>query len=181
MKTITLAGGCFWGMEKLYRALGAEDVTVGYANGDSEAHADYPTVCGGATGFREAVQIRYDPAKLSLAHLLFAYFAVVDVTVAQRQGGDIGDQYQTGIYWSDEDDREEILRIAAMEKAGAAAFMVELKPLENFYPAEDYHQRYLEKNPGGYCHVSPLTMARVAAFPFRDEDYTRPAKVLLGA
>lgn len=180
MKTITLAGGCFWGMEKLYRTLGAEDVTVGYANGDSAQHADYPTVCGGATGFREAVQLRYDPERLPLGQILLAFFAVVDVTVAQRQGGDIGDQYQTGIYWSDEDDREEILRIAEMEKAGAAAFLVELKPLENFYPAEEYHQRYLEKNPGGYCHVSPMEMAKVAAFGYHEGVYDRPAKVLLG-
>lgn len=179
MKTITLAGGCFWGMERLYRALGVADAVVGYANGDSAEHANYPTVCTGDTGFREAVQITYDPERISLKHLLFVFFGAVDVTMYHRQGMDIGSQYQTGIYWSDPTDEQEILAIADMEKAGVREFYVELKPLECFYDAEEYHQRYLEKNPAGYCHLSPMRIGALTAYPYDEAAYTRPAAVLL--
>ena len=97
-QSISLAGGCFWGMEALYRRLpGVTDVVCGYANGDSAAHANYEDVCTGITGFREAVQVTWDPAETSLEAMLFAFFAVVDVELPNRQGADIGTQYQTGI------------------------------------------------------------------------------------
>ena len=181
-KQIVLAGGCFWGMEKLYRGLpGVLDTAVGYANGDEAAHANYETVCTGRTGFRESLYLRYDPAQVSLRKLLFFFFAVIDPTLFNRQGMDIGTQYQTGIYWLDPETEAEVLAVAAMEAAARREFYVELKPLENFYPAEEYHQRYLEKKPDGYCHISPAKMAALRRYPYRDEAYTSPAAGLLAA
>ncbi|MDO4314495.1 MAG: peptide-methionine (S)-S-oxide reductase MsrA [Oscillospiraceae bacterium] len=180
MRTIYFAGGCFWGMERLYRMLpGVENVTAGYANGDSPAHANYEAVCSGITGFRETVRVDYDPAQISLEHLLFAFFAVVDAETPNRQGPDFGSQYQSGIYWADSADETVIRRIAAVEASAVPFFAVELCPLACFYPAEEYHQRYLEKHPGGYCHVAPRRIAALARYPFRAADYTRPAKELL--
>lgn len=182
MNTIYFAGGCFWGMERLYRALpGVESVTAGYANGDSPAHANYETVCTGVTGFRETVRVDYDPGKISLEQLLFAFFAVIDVETPNRQGPDFGSQYQSGIYWTDQADESVIRRTAAVESAAVPLFAVELHPLACFYPAEEYHQRYLEKHPDGYCHVAPWRIAALPRYPFRPEAYTRPAKALLEA
>lgn len=131
--TICLAGGCFWGMEALYRRLpGVTDVVCGYANGDTAAHANYETVCTGITGFREAVLITWDTGKTSLEALLFAFFAVVDVELPNRQGADIGTQYQTGIYWTTPEQARVVQAVAAMEAAAVPVFAVELKPLENF-------------------------------------------------
>ena len=179
-KLIHLAGGCFWGMERLYRALpGVLEVTAGYANGVSAEKANYEAVCSGVTGFRETVRVSYDPEQISLEHLLFVFFAVIDPETPNRQGPDFGSQYQAGVYWTDGADESAILQIAALEAAAAPRFAVELKPLENFYPAEEYHQRYLEKHPGGYCHISPLRMRALERFPFRELTYDRPAKELL--
>ena len=180
--TICLAGGCFWGMEALYRHLpGVTDVTCGYANGNGAAHANYEDVCTGITGFREAVLVTWDPGQTSLEALLFTFFAVVDVELPNRQGADIGTQYQTGIYWRAPEQEAAVRAVAAMEAAAVPFFAVELKALENFFPAEEYRQRYLEKRPRGYCHISPLRQQALAAYPFRREDYTRPARQLLAA
>lgn len=179
-QSISLAGGCFWGMEALYRRLpGVTDVVCGYANGDSAAHANYEDVCTGITGFREAVQVTWDPAETSLEAMLFAFFAVVDVELPNRQGADIGTQYQTGIYWMTPDQEERVRAVADMEAAAVPFFAVELKPLETFFPAEESHQRYLEKHPRGYCHISPARRSALERFPFRRQDYTRPARQLL--
>ena len=181
-KRIYLAGGCFWGMERLYRALpGIKNVTAGYANGVSPEKANYEAVCSGVTGFRETVRVSYDPEQVSLKHLLFALFAVIDPETPNRQGPDVGSQYQTGVYWVDGADEDTVRRVASLEAAAVPYFAVELKPLENFYPAEEYHQRYLEKHPRGYCHISPVRMETLARFPFHKLDYCRPAKELLRA
>ena len=178
--TIFLAGGCFWGMEALYRSLpGVTDVRCGYANGDSPDHANYADVCSGITGFRETVMVTWDPSVTSLEAMLFAFFAVVDVELPNRQGADIGTQYQSGIYWTTPGQAETVRSVAAMEAAAVPVFAVELKPLENFFPAEEAHQRYLDKHPRGYCHISPVRRSAVAAYPFRQEAYTRPARQLL--
>ena len=180
--TIYLAGGCFWGMERLYRALpGVNDVTAGYANGVSPEKANYEAVCSGVTGFRETVRVSYDPEQVSLEHLLFAFFAVIDPETPNRQGPDFGSQYQTGIYWVNKADEETVRQVAALEAAAIPFFAVELTPLESFYPAEEYHQRYLEKHPRGYCHISPTRMEALIRFPFHQLDYCRPAKELLRA
>ena len=151
---IYLAGGCFWGMEHLMQSIpGVIDAESGYANGTCEADADYKTVCKGETGFREAVRVEYDPGQVSLDALLLAYFYVIDPTVENRQGNDRGSQYQTGVYYTNESAKETVERIAEIERGRSEKFFVEIGPLKNYYPAEEYHQNYLEKNPGGYCHI----------------------------
>ena len=179
-KTICFAGGCFWGIEALYRRLpGVTEATAGYANGDSPGHANYGDVCTGLTGFREAVRVEYDDTAISLPHLLFAFFAVIDPETPNRQGPDFGSQDQTGVYWTDPADEAIIRSIAALESSAVPFFAVELKPLTSFYPAEDCHQRYLEKHPRGYCHVAPWKLAALPNYPFSTAGYNRPAKELL--
>ena len=149
-QVIYLAGGCFWGMEKLMQSIaGVTDVVSGYANGTGEQDARYETVVRGNTGFRETVRVTYDPDKVSLDALLLAYFYVIDPTIENRQGNDVGTQYQTGIYYTDDDAKATVERIAALEKGRVDNFSVEIKPLKNFYSAEEYHQHYLDKHPGG--------------------------------
>ena len=151
---IYLAGGCFWGMEQLMQSIpGVIDAESGYANGTCEADANYKTVCKGETGFRETVRVEYDPEQVSLDALLLAYFYVIDPTVQNRQGNDRGSQYQTGVYFTNESARETVKRIAEIERGRSEKFFVEIGPLKNYYPAEEYHQNYLEKNPNGYCHI----------------------------
>lgn len=163
MKVIYLAGGCFWGMEKLMEELyGVTDAESGYANGDSQANATYPIVCTGTTGFRETVKVTYDSSKTSLGNILDAYFAVIDPTIENRQGNDIGTQYQTGIYYDDADSKTIVEDYAAGKRAQIPGFAVEVGKLENFYPAEEYHQDYLDKNPDGYCHIPMAKIEQLA-------------------
>ena len=176
-RQIYLAGGCFWGMEKLMQSIpGVLDAVSGYANGTSEADANYKTVCGGKTNFRETVLVTYDPARVSLDQLLFAYFAVVDKTAVNRQGHDIGTQYQAGVYYADDASKTVVERVAAVERARTPGFAVEIKPLENFFPAEEYHQDYLDKNPGGYCHIPFAEIARLSNSVIDAGEYARPAE-----
>lgn len=146
------------------------DVTAGYANGDTADHANYDDVCTGRTGFREAVQVAYEDGTVSLPHLLFVFFAAIDPETPNRQGPDVGSQYQTGVYWMDPADEGIIRSIAALEAAAVPFFAVELKALACFYPAEEFHQRYLEKHPRGYCHVAPLETGRPAGLPLFHKD-----------
>ena len=153
MKTIYLAGGCFWGVQKFFDQFdGVAGTEVGYANGP-DAAPSYQDVCK-SSGHAETVRIDYDPARITLTQLLEYYFMVIDPLSVNRQGGDSGIQYRTGIYYTEEDQLPEIEAVyrAEEEKAGAA-LAVELKPIENFFSAEEYHQKYLDKNPGGYCHI----------------------------
>lgn len=153
MKTIYFAGGCFWGLEKLMGLVpGVQDAQSGYANGH-KANPTYEEVCRGDTGHREAVRVTYDPAIMGLNDLMRLFYSVIDPTVRDRQAHDIGSQYQTGIYWAEEADRDAVLAYAEQEKGKHSAFHVELGPLTAFWPAEDYHQDYLDKNPQGYCHI----------------------------
>ncbi|NCU31444.1 MAG: peptide-methionine (S)-S-oxide reductase [Candidatus Moranbacteria bacterium] len=165
-KTIYLAGGCFWGLEKLMQSIpGVLDAVSGYANGTSEADANYQTVCTGRTGFRETVRVTYDPNRVSLDQLLFAYFEVIDPTAINRQGHDAGTQYQAGVYYGDTESQATVERVFALERARTPGFSVENGPLKNFFPAEEYHQDYLDKNPYGYCHIS-LSSADDPLFEF---------------
>ena len=153
MKTVYLAGGCFWGVQKFIDQFdGVTETETGYANGPTE-NPGYRDVCAGS-GHAETVRVVYDEERLSLSSLLDWYFMVIDPLSVNRQGEDSGAQYRTGIYYTDEAQLPEILTVynAQQEKAGRP-LAVELKPLENFYPAEEYHQKYLDKNPGGYCHI----------------------------
>ena len=153
MKTIYLAGGCFWGMQKFLDQFdGVIETEVGYANGPEPAPS-YQDVCR-SSGHAETVRIVYDPDRISLTELLNYYFLVIDPLSVNRQGGDSGIQYRTGIHYTEEGQFPEIEAVyqSEEEKAGAS-LAVELLPLENFFPAEEYHQKYLDKNPGGYCHI----------------------------
>jgi len=173
---IYLAGGCFWGIEHLMQSMyGVTDARSGYANGTGKEDADYKTVCTGKTGFRETVRVEYDPEKVSLEAILMAYFYVIDPTVQNRQGGDIGTQYQTGIYYTSDAAKETVERIAAIERSGGEPFFVEIGPLRNFYSAEEYHQNYLEKNPDGYCHIPWNEMKLFAGLRIAPEEYVKPA------
>ena len=164
-KTIYLAGGCFWGTQKFFDQFhGVVSTEVGYANGpddvnspdDKNSPASAPTyqdVCNNS-GHAETVRIDYDDSVLSLTELLNYYFLVIDPLSVNKQGGDVGIQYRTGIYYTSEEQLPEIEAVyrEQEEKAGAK-LAVELEPLRNFYSAEEYHQKYLDKNPGGYCHI----------------------------
>ena len=153
MKTIYLAGGCFWGMQKFFDQFdGVISTEVGYANGPGRAPT-YQEVCGNS-GHAETVRIDYEQEKISLTELLNFYFMVIDPLSVNRQGEDSGIQYRTGIYYVSEDQLPEIRAVfEEQEKKAGTKLAVELGPLKNFFSAEEYHQKYLEKNPGGYCHI----------------------------
>lgn len=162
MKTIYLAGGCFWGVQKFFDQFdGVLATETGYANGP-DAAPSYRDVCAGS-GHAETVKITYDPDRISLTALLRHYFLVIDPLSVNQQGNDRGIQYRTGIYYTEESQLPEIRAVMKEqeEKAGAK-LAVETAPLRNFFSAEEYHQKYLEKNPGGYCHI-PRTMFTLQA------------------
>ena len=154
METIYLAGGCFWGMQKYFDQFeGVVETEVGYANGPTEKPS-YEEVCR-SSGHAETLRIVYDPARVSLPELLERYFLVIDPLSINRQGGDIGIQYRTGIYYVNQSQLP-VIDAAVRKQAqalGVRKLEVEVRPLKNFFPAEDYHQKYLDKNPGGYCHI----------------------------
>lgn len=154
MAEIYLAGGCFWGMQKYLDSVrGVLSTEVGYANGKT-LHPTYEEVCRRDTGHAETVKVTYDPAVLPLSLLLKIYFEAIDPTSVNRQGGDSGTQYRTGVYYVSEEDRPAVENaLAGLRKRAEKPVAVEAKPLENFSTAEEYHQKYLEKNPGGYCHI----------------------------
>lgn len=176
LEVIYLAGGCFWGMEKLVQALpGVVSGVNGYANGDSEKEPTYQLVCTGGTGFKETVRVTYDPKKISLPQILQAFFLVIDPTIKNRQGNDIGLQYQTGIYYNDTESEKTVERIIAAEEKKYEVFVVEHEPLINFYDAEEYHQDYLEKNPSGYCHIPAIEIDKIAALVKAEVKYEKPS------
>ena len=153
MKRIYLAGGCFWGVQKFFdQFAGVVKTEVGYANGP-DAAPSYQEVCA-SSGHAETVRIDYDEGTIALAKLLDYYFMIVDPLSVNRQGHDEGVQYRTGIYYTEEDQLKEIRAVVEREaeKVGQP-LAVEVGPIVNFFPAEEYHQKYLDKNPGGYCHV----------------------------
>lgn len=155
-ETICLAGGCFWGTQHFLKQIaGVISTEVGYANSDV-ASPTYKEVCTGRTNAAETVRVVYDPDKVGLGFLLKLYFMTIDPTSVNRQGGDCGTQYRTGIYYSSADQKPVIDRaLSELAKEYAEPLAIEVMPLKNFYPAEEYHQDYLDKNPGGYCHVDP--------------------------
>ena len=154
---------------------GVIDAQSGYANGTGKADAKYQTILGGKTGFRETVRVEYDPAKVSLDHLLLAYFYVIDPTVLNKQGNDTGTQYQTGIYYTNTQVQAVVERIVELERGRHKVFAVEVGPLKNYYPAEEYHQNYLDKNPGGYCHISPAKIKLLSSLKIDAGSYKKPA------
>jgi peptide-methionine (S)-S-oxide reductase len=154
MIKIVLAGGCFWGVEEYFsRIPGVNRTSVGYANG-SKMDPTYEEVCSGTTNHTEAVFIEYDEYTLSLERLLDAYWQIIDPTVLNRQGPDKGTQYRTGIYHYIEADVDIIQNSLANEQNRYTdPIVTETTALKIYFNAEEYHQRYLKKNPGGYCHI----------------------------
>ena len=163
-KTIYLAGGCFWGTARLMSLVpGVESTTAGYANSIIPSPT-YEQVCTGATGAAETVRVDYDDNAVGLTDLLRVYFRSIDPLSLNRQGNDRGTQYRTGIYYTDPADAPVVAaELATLQRRHTQPLAVESGPLANFYPAEEYHQDYLVKNPGGYCHVNPSLFAEVRA------------------
>lgn len=154
MKEIYLAGGCFWGLQA-YMDLrnGIVETVVGYANGNTE-NPTYQQVCTNTTGYAETVYIKYDENIITLEKILQDFWKVIDPTLMNRQGGDVGTQYRTGIYYTNDEDLTTINKSMDREREKYnKPIVTELENLKNFYPAEEYHQKYLEKNPNGYCHI----------------------------
>ncbi len=174
MRTIYLAGGCFWGVEKFFAQFeGVADTEVGYANGPEASLITYKDVCSGS-GHAETVKVIYDESRMSVTDLLNYYFMVIDPLSVNRQGNDAGIQYRTGIYYTDESQLDEIKAVyEEQEKKAGQQLAVELEPLRNFYSAEEYHQDYLDKNPGGYCHI-PSSMFKLEKERKKEEDLMRP-------
>lgn len=154
MKKIVLAGGCFWGVEEfLSRINGVLSTEVGYANGRTE-NPTYEDICYKNTYFAEVCLVEYDEDILSLNNLLKEYWSIINPTTLNRQGPDVGSQYRTGIYYLDESDLEAILESKnENQKNYDKKIVTEVVPLNNYYKAEEYHQKYLKKNPNGYCHI----------------------------
>ena len=154
LKTIYLAAGCFWGAQAyMKRVVGVYESVCGYANGNTE-NPSYEDVCQRNTGHAEAVKVVYDTTLVSLEKLFEEFFSIMNPTTLNRQADDIGSQYRTGIYFEDEADGELAENFIKLKQADyKEPIVTEVKVLENFYNAEEYHQDYLDKNPGGYCHV----------------------------
>ena len=153
MAEIYLAGGCFWGLEEYFsRIEGVEETTVGYANGQVES-TNYQLIH--QTDHAETVHLVYDEKRISLREILLYYFRVIDPLSVNKQGNDVGRQYRTGVYYTNQADKNVIEQVfVEQEKQLGQKIAVELEPLRHYVLAEDYHQDYLKKNPGGYCHIN---------------------------
>jgi len=166
LETITLGGGCFWCLEPIFSALkGVQNVVSGYAGGDIP-NPSYALVCTGETGHAEVVQVTFDPQEISLGDLLRIFFTYHDPTTLNRQGGDVGTQYRSVIFYNSPQQKEAAEKaIQEIEQAGIwhGKVVTELVPYTEFYKAENYHQEYFENNPGqGYCRV--VIAPKVAKF-----------------
>ena len=155
-KEIFLAGGCFWGIEHYIKMIrGVTDTQTGFANGHTEKPT-YKEVYTDTTGYAETVKVGYDPDILPLEVLIELFFKAIDPHSVNRQGEDEGTRYRTGVYFTSEEDLPVIRRVfESKKKVSGKPLAVELEPLKTFHPAEEYHQDYLDKNPGGYCHLRP--------------------------
>ena len=154
-QTIVLGGGCFWCTEAVYvKVKGVTDVESGYAQGHVE-RPSYEQVCTGATGHNEVVKLTYEPSQISLRQILEIFFVIHDPTTMNRQGADSGTQYRSGIYYTTPEQKEiadEMIRQMSQDKLFGKPIVTEVLPLSSYWPAEDYHQDFFEKNPNqGYC------------------------------
>ena len=159
-KDIYLAGGCFWGTEHFFKQInGVVSTEVGFANGYT-ANPTYEQVYTDNTGYAETVHIVYDPSQVTLKFLMQMFFTAIDPTSMNKQGHDEGTRYRTGIYYTDSADRIVINEVFAEEQTKyTQPLVVEREPLANFYPADEYHQDYLDKHPDGYCHLPQALFA----------------------
>lgn len=174
--TIVLAGGCFWGVEGYFQRIeGVLETEVGYANGNTDV-ARYETLK--ETDHAEGVRIVYDEAILSLEEILAHFLRIIDPYSVNKQGNDVGRQYRTGVYVADEKEKARVSRILENywqveernHKNLSRLFAIEVEILRHFIPAEDYHQDYLDKNPGGYCHINlDLAKEPLVSYPRRHE------------
>jgi len=156
-ETAIVAGGCFWGVEEIFRQIpGVSDTMVGYIGGQL-ANPTYKDVCRGDTGHAEAIRITFDPKRTSYEQILDTFFRLHDPTTLNRQHNDVGTQYRSAIFYTDDAQRAVAERVKARVDASGAfnrKVVTEIVPASTFWPAEDYHQDYLQKNPYGYnCHV----------------------------
>lgn len=148
--------GCFWGAERrFWQTAGVFTTAAGYAGGESE-HPDYKAVCSGATGHAEVVLVVFDPAQISYKELLKVFWESHNPTQGMQQGNDVGSQYRSAVFTTSDAQREEAEQSLAayqsnLSAAGLGDITTQIAPLDTFYYAEEYHQQYLEKNPGGYC------------------------------
>ena len=155
LQTIVLGGGCFWCTEAVFvKVRGITDVESGYSNGQSH-NPTYEQVCAGTTGHNEVVKLTYDPAQISLGQILEIFFVVHDPTTLNRQGNDAGAQYRSGIYYTTPEQKQladQMIRQMTGDKLFGKPIVTEVLPLDNYWPAEEYHQDFFEKNPNqGYC------------------------------
>jgi peptide methionine sulfoxide reductase msrA/msrB len=180
MERIYLAGGCFWGMEKYLASIrGVTFTQVGYANGKTSTPT-YEEVCYKDTGHAEAVLVEYDREILPLELLLSVYYDAVDPTSVNRQGNDRGEQYRTGIYYTNQQDLPIIEKtIAQLQEKILKPVAIEVAPLLNFWPAEEYHQKYLNKNPQGYCHIGKDKFRKASEATQPIAEYLRPDDEIL--
>ena len=173
----TLGGGCFWCLEAVYKELrGVERVVSGYAGGHVE-NPTYGQVCEGTTGHAEVVQLTFDPAAVSYRELLEVFFTIHDPTTLNRQGGDVGTQYRSAVFYhtpEQKDEAERVITEMSVNGVWPSPIVTEVAPLEKFYPAEDYHQHYYARNPGqGYCRV--VIAPKVSKFRQKYLSRLRPA------
>lgn len=171
MKTVYLAGGCFWGIEKYLGLIhGVTATEVGYANGASNS-ATY----GDGSGYAETVRVDYDPSVAPLPFVLRLFYQAVDPTSVDQQGNDIGTEYRSGIYYTDPADRPVIeASLASLQTKYDKPIAIETGALKNYTPAEDYHQKYLEKNPGGYCHIPLASFDQAVSAVPSPSDFPAP-------
>ncbi|MEW4412766.1 peptide-methionine (R)-S-oxide reductase MsrB [Clostridium sp. AN503] len=167
--TIVLAGGCFWGVEKYLSLIpGVLETETGYANGKTK-NPSYEQVCRDNTGHAEAVKVVYDNDLITLKQLLERFFEVIDPTSLNRQGNDRGEQYRTGIYYTQSEDLEVIQEaLEELQERYNKKVVIESLPLHNYSTAEEYHQRYLDHHPDGYCHIPTISFER-ARRPFSEK------------
>lgn len=154
MKEIILAGGCFWGVEEfLSRIDGVIETEVAYVNGRTE-NPTYEEICDGNTNYAEACLVKYNENILTLEQILDSFWTIINPTSLNKQGNDVGSQYRTGIYYLDALDIPVINESKnKVQKNYDKIIITEVLPLEKYYKAEEYHQKYLKKNPNGYCHI----------------------------
>lgn len=171
-ETIVLGGGCFWCTEAVFvKVRGVTDVESGYSNGQAK-QPTYEQVCTGTTGHNEVVKLEYDPAQITLREILEIFFVIHDPTQLNRQGNDVGEQYRSGIYFTTPAQKEVadgMIRQMSQDKLFGKPIVTEVKPLENYWPAEEYHQDFFEKNPyQGYCLAVAAPKVEKFRKTFRD-------------
>ena len=171
-QTLVLGGGCFWCTEAVFvKVRGVTDVESGYSNG-SVHRPSYEQVCTGTTGHNEVVKLEYDPTQITTREILEIFFLIHDPTTLNRQGNDTGTQYRSGIYYTtaeQKDVADDMIRALSQDKVYGRPIVTEVLPLSNYWPAEEYHQDFFEKNPyQGYCMAVAAPKVEKFRKTFRD-------------